>query len=481
MKKSIIKNSIYNVIYKGFSAFFPLFTSAYISRVLLADGVGKISFANTIVMYFTTIAALGIPTYGVKIIAQQNNDKKNRTKAFIELFLINLVSTIICTISYYFIVNQINFFSDKKDLMNVMGLMIILNIFNIDWFYQGIEEYGYIASRSILIKFVSFILMFIFVRDKNDLLIYALLLTFALAGNYIFNIVNVNKYLIMDRYNLSIKKYLKPIFILLGASLATEIYTMLDTVMIEIIHGDLYVGYYSNAVKLVRMIYTIVISFVATFYPRISLYLKNNQGDLASNLLSQGTKLILMLSIPCVLGIFVIANDLVPLLFGSDFFPTITTIRILAILVLVFSLAYFLGHIILISKNREDIILKATITGAGINMMFNLFLIPVLYQNGAAISSVIAEISVTIFMMKSSFAYISIKIDRKFWKSLIISNCIFGLILFLMNVLLPIEPILKMLFYFIVSPLVYFVLLFCFKNELMISLKIYILNRVKNV
>ena len=64
-----------------------------------------------------------------------------------------------------------------------MGILLILNYFNIAWFYQGIEEYGYIATRSIVIKILSFAAMLLFVRTREDYLKYALILCAATAGN----------------------------------------------------------------------------------------------------------------------------------------------------------------------------------------------------------------------------------------------------------------------------------------------------------
>ena len=97
-QKSILKNSLYNAIYKGFTVLFPLVTTSYISRVLLPEGVGRVAYANTIVLYFVTIAALGIPNYGIKAIAQSAGEERDRT--FIELIVINFLSTSLCILAY---------------------------------------------------------------------------------------------------------------------------------------------------------------------------------------------------------------------------------------------------------------------------------------------------------------------------------------------------------------------------------------------
>lgn len=396
--------------YKGFTALFPLITTSYVSHVLLPAGVGRVSYANTIAAYFVLIASLGLPSYGVKAIAQSNVNKEQRSRTFLELFFINFVATVLCTIAYYLFVNHFPHFADRRPLFNVMGLMLILNIFNIDWFYQGMEEYVYISVRSFIVKIASFGLMLLFVKDESDYLIYALILCIATAGNNLWNAWNLRKYISLDGIRrskrgiavdtgLHIGRHMRPVMILLASSIATDIYTMLDSVMLEYYYGETNVGYYSNAVKIVRMTYTVVIALVAVFYPRISMCYKQKDYETGNALINRGTQILLLLALPCVAGLMATSGYVVPLLFGKAFDPAISTLRILSILILIFSIAYFLGHIILTATGMEKMILRATVTGAVVNVCANFALIPVLKQDGAAIASVLSEVVVTTILL----------------------------------------------------------------------------------
>jgi len=158
-KNSLAVNSIFNVIYKGFTALFPLITASYIARTLLPEKLGLVSYAQTIVTYFTTLASLGLPNYGVKYISNAGNNIAERSKNFFELFTINGISTSVFLALYYSIVNNFTYFQNKRLVLNVMGLLLILNYFNVDWFYQGIEEYRIISVRSIIVKVLSFVLV----------------------------------------------------------------------------------------------------------------------------------------------------------------------------------------------------------------------------------------------------------------------------------------------------------------------------------
>lgn len=291
-KKSLVKNSIFNMIYKGFTALFPLITTSYISRVLLPAGVGRVGYANTIVAYFVLIASLGIPTYGVKAIAQSGETKEGRSRTFWELFFINLAATLMCIVAYYVFVDNFPHFADRKLLFQIMGLMLVLNIFNIDWFYQGMEEYSYIATRSIIVKILSFVAMLLFVKKAKDYVIYAFILCVATAGNNLLNAWNLRKYIGKPDVGLHPGRHLKPVLILLASTIATEIYTMLDTIMLEYYHGETCVGYYSNPVKIVRMTYTVVIRACGGFLSahQLSLQSRKNMTD-ATNCSAGGLRL----------------------------------------------------------------------------------------------------------------------------------------------------------------------------------------------
>ena len=474
-RKSIAKNSFYNLLYKGFTALFLLLTTSYISRVLLPDGVGIVAYANTIVNYFVVVAALGIPNYGVKVIASKRQNLEGRSKSFAELLVINAISTLIFLLLYYCLVNFSSIFHGKIVLMNTMGIMLVLNFFNIDWFYQGLEEYGYISTRSIIVKIISFVLMCIFVKTKEDYIIYAFILCLATAGNYFFNIFNARKYITTVNFkNMHLKKHLRPVLILLAVSIATEVYTMLDTVMLEFFKGDAAVGYYTNSVKIVRMIYTVNIAMVATFYPRISSLFAEKKLEEANKLLTIGTSVLLLIAIPSVIGMFGVAEYIVPVLLGKAFMPSIEILQILSILVFVFSIAYFLGHLILMASGNEGHILKATVCGALVNAVMNLCLIPKYSANGAAIASVAAEMIVTIVMLLYSHQYFKLNIDRNFVKSLVISNAAMLATVVIMKKILT-DIYLGLIVLVVVAVTVYGATLILTKNQVVIE----ILNHVR--
>ena len=234
-QSGLFQNSVYNVIYKLLDALFPLVSAAYLGRVLLSDGVGKVAYAQNIAQYFVLAASLGIPNYGIREIARRRKNEERTTELFSSLFFINLISTLICTVLYYALVLNLPYFSSRKGISLVAGLLIIFNAFNVDWFYQGQEAFKYIAIRSFVVKVISLVAIFAFIRDSEDYVRYMLVIVLTTGTNYMINMLRLKQFGIrLTWHDIKILPHMKPIFIMLGTTVAIELYTMLDTTMLGV-------------------------------------------------------------------------------------------------------------------------------------------------------------------------------------------------------------------------------------------------------
>lgn len=420
-KKSLVVNSIYSVIYKLLNVLFPLITATYAARTLLAAGVGKVSYAQNIAQYFVIIAALGIPNYGTREIGKYQNNQDKINQVFSELFIINACSTLICVVAYYTLIFNVDYFSENRTLFVTVGLSVLMNLFNVDWFYQGKEEYGYIAARSFAVKLISVMALFLFVRDEGDFILYALIHCLATAGNYLFNIINLRGKVKFIIQGVCIKKHLKPVLILLASSISIELYTLVDTTMLGIWCADSVVGYYNNATKLARIINSIISSIALVLLPRLSLYYHNGKIYEFRNVANRVLKILIVLSVPAAVGLFLMADTIVPFLFGDSFLPAVKTVRILPVLVIAVALNNFFGTQILLTVGQEKKLLISVMIGAGVNIVLNSVLIRPYLQNGAAVASAISEICVLIATFVFAKKYLMPRFTIEFLLSLVVS------------------------------------------------------------
>lgn len=467
MQKSstLLKNSVYNVLYRLLNVLFPLVSATYVARVIFAKGVGEVSYAQNIVAYFTTIAALGIPNYGIREIAKKRQSQTETKKLFSELITINAISTTCCIVLYCFTILFFPSFSDNIALYISVGLLLLFNYINVDWFYQGNEDYSYIAKRSFIIKCFSLLSMFMFVNSKSDVVVYALITSLATGGNNIFNIIHLKHYNIRFQFKgLELKKHIRPILVLLASVIAVEFYTMLDTTMIGIFCGDSAVGYYTNSMKLVKILITVVTAIGGVLLPRLSLYYSKGDIEKCEQVVNKVFRIMLLLFIPCEIGLILTANIVMPFLFGESFLPAVLTLRISALLICTLGFSNLFGTQLLMTFGAERKLLMCTVMGAVSNVIVNLILIPIFQQNGAAVASVISETIVTFMTVIYSSKYIKIRLSSHYIWSLLISSIVMTTVV-LVVIMIPMNCLFQLGFSILFGAVSYFGVNFIMRNS----------------
>lgn len=396
---SIKRNFIYDLINNVSGLIFPLITFPYTSRILNPEGIGAVAFAQSIIAYFVMFAALGIPTYALREVAKLKNDKQKLSTFTFEIITIHAVLSILSyliALSLYFI-NRIN---DIWLIYSIASIHIILNFLGFTWFFQGIEEFRFITVRVLIFRVLSLVGLFVFVRESSDVYWYMAILIFSEAGNNVCNIFMLRKYVsfrnICLRYR-NLKKHIKPIVTLFLLSVSTMIYFNMDNLMIGFIKDDISVGYYNPALRIQRMLMGFVLSLSTVLFPRLSSLAKTDRAQFFS-LSREGINATLGLSLPIVFGIYALGRPLILLFAGEQFEPSILTLDFLAPVIVLGTCSNLLAKV-LISQEREKMVLIATSVGAIVNLLLNAAFIYYFSQYGAAIASSLSELAVLITMI----------------------------------------------------------------------------------
>lgn len=423
--KSLAKNSLYNIIYQLLSLIFPLISSMYVARIILEDGVGKVAYAQNIVSYFTSIALLGFPVYGIREIAKVKENRQQCNETFFELFFVNAISTTFASILYIIFFMCSTSMRVELPLYLCAGAVLWLNYANIDWFYQGKEEYGYITARSLVIKVFSLIALIIFVKHKSDYVIYALISSCGTACNYILNLFNARKYISFNCNfkNINLKKHIKPLLVLAITAFLGNIYNKIDVTMLGLMSSNAIVGYYSNAHKIILIVVSCCIAVTTVFMPRLSFYYENDKKAL-DNLINWGTKLLFYVVIPLSVVIMLIATDTIVVLYGYAFRPAGKTLALFAPMLLIRPIGDLLCYQLLVSAGQEQKRIYTSFIATIINVILNYFLIPIWQQNGAAIASVVAEIVMNGMLFKAALRITKIRVEKDFILKTLIATCL---------------------------------------------------------
>lgn len=407
-KQSIKKNFLYNIILKLSNILFPIITFPYIARILSPDGIGRINFSIAFIQYFILVAQFGIPTYGIRECSKHRDDRKKLSKTVQEILIINLVMILLAYILLIIVFNVYNSLDNYKLLILIFSINIFGTSMGIEWFFQSIEEFKYITTRSVSIKLISVLSIFMLVKSSEDIYVYALISTLSGLLSFGINFLYANKY--VDLFTLyteyDFRRHVKPIFILFMMTISVSVYLNLDKVMLGFIVGDSYVGYYTIANKMIRIIVSIVTALGAVLLPRISYIITTGDNKEVRRILRKSLDFILMICVPAIAGIWVIAEPLIIVFAGSEYNLSIDTLQILSPLILIIAISNLIGIQVLVAYNKEKVTLTATVIGAIVNAILNYKLIPIYYHNGAAISSVIAEGIVTIIIVIGAFKFI---------------------------------------------------------------------------
>lgn len=396
-EKSITFNFIMNGILTASSILFPLITFPYVSRVLGPEGTGAVSFATSIITYFSMFAQLGVPTYGVRACAVVKDNREELSRTVQEILIINLIT---CAISYAAFGLALAFvprFRTEKTLFLVMGAMILFNTIGVEWLYKGLEQYGYITVRSLIFKVIALASMFLLVREESDYIIYGGITIVASTGSNLMNFLNLHKYVTLrpvGRYNL--RRHLKAISIFFAMSVATTIYTHMDSAMLGFFRGNAENGYYDAAVKVKNVLVSFVASLGTVLLPRVSSYLRQDRKDEFYRLTRKALNFVLLLALPLCVYFTIYAKEAITLLSGPAYAAAVVPMQIIMCTVLFIGLTNIMGIQMLVPLGQERFVLYSEIAGAVVNVIVNAALIPSMGAAGAAIGTVLAELVVLV-------------------------------------------------------------------------------------
>lgn len=387
--KSIKKNYIYNLTYQILLLLTPLITTPYLSRVLGADGIGTVSFAESVVSYFVLFATLGITTFGQREISYVQDDYQKRTAVFWETKILQSITSLtILAIYLAFALIQQN-----KMLYMVFSFNIIAVLVDVVWLLQGMEEFGKIVGRNIFFKILSIVYIFVAVKTKSDILKYVFGLTFFLFLSNASLWVYVGKFVGKpDWKNCKPFRNIRVVLSLFIPTIAIQIYTVLDKTMIGVITHDAFEnGYYEQSIKISRMVLTIVTALGTVMIPRIGYHFNRGETDIVNSFMYRGYRFVWFLGIPLCFGLIGIAPNMVPWFFGPGFDKVVILLSVLSFLILAIGINNVTGMQYLIPTKRQNLFTMTVLIGAGVNFILNLILIRCFQSVGAAIASVTAE------------------------------------------------------------------------------------------
>ena len=467
-KRSLKTNALLSMINSILTMGFSLLTYPYVARILQADSLGKVNYANSIISYFSLIALLGFSTYAIREGSRLREKPKKISRFCNEIFSLNFCTVIISYIFLFVTIFTTNKLKGFVALLLLQSISIFSEWISVNWINVIYEDYYSITIRSIAIRIASLILLFALIRNENDYYIYAAILVFSTLTANLINFIYVRKYVKVGLVkNVNLKVHIPPVLVFFSNSIAVNIYMNSDMTMLGWIIGSASVGYYSAAVRVYSAIKTIVAAVYNTAIPRMSLYANyENKTDFV-HLLNKIVNVIIFITIPATTSLFLTSDEIIYILAGKSFYLASTPLKVLAFAFLFAVLGGALAYCVCVPLKMEKNVLVATIIAALENICLNVFLIPLCGINGTAITTLLAEITVFLILcfsiMRKKLCLNFDNIVSNFIKSLI--GAVFMVpFRWLINEITSVHWIIEILLFYVLSSAIYILIESLLKN-----------------
>ena len=390
------KNFFYSALLTVANYVFPLITYPYVSRVLGVTNIGMCNYVDSIINYFLVFSTMGISVLGVREIAAVREDRKERSRVFSNLLFLNALTTLIAAVVLLVSIFVVPSLVPYRKLLLVGVAKLLANSLFLDWLYRGVEEFGYITNRSILIKTLYVISIFLFVRKAEDYGVYFLLLTLATVLNALVNIVYSRKFVQVSFRGLRPGPYVKPYFLLGLNYVLTSMYTSLNVIFLGMVHDAEQVGYYTSATKVLSIITAFFTACTTVLLPRMSAVLSEGKEDVFRSFVDKTFNILFLAGVPLIILIEMTAGDIIRVLSGAGYEGANVPLMIVAPLILVIGLEEILIIQVMMPRKMDRRILLNSVYGAIVGLSLNLLLVRFMKAEGSAIVWLCSEAAVLV-------------------------------------------------------------------------------------
>lgn len=398
---SLRKSYFYTVTIQFVSMLTPLVTAPYVARVLGSDGVGAYSYVLSVATVFSLLAALGLSAYGLREVSRVRDDPETVARLFWELILLRFATTLVAGGAY----GLLCWWVGDWRLYGAMSLLILATGLDLTWFFQALERFGTLMLRHLAVKVLGVVLVFALVRDGGDVATYALIQT---GSTLLSNLMLWPHIRRMGWRKGRPFSHFLPSLVYFVPAVATSVYTVLDKTMLGIIARDMAQnGYYESAHKIIRLLMAVVASLNVVVGVRTSyLFGQNREAEVRAHLLDT-YRFMCALAFPLCGGLIACGYGFTVVFFGADFAPAGGMLALFAPLLVIIGTSNVLGSLYLTPGGYRRLSNRAIVTGAGVNLVLNLLLIPRFGGYGAVVASLMAELVISALYLRFTHRFVS--------------------------------------------------------------------------
>lgn len=393
--ENVKKNFAYQTAYQLLLIILPLITAPYIARTIGPNGVGEYSYTYSIVSYFALFAKLGIDVYGNRSIAIIRDDQDRLNQTFSDILLVHIaISTLVLLLYFLFLLTV---HTVHKTVSYIQCFYVIAELVQVNWLFFGLEKFKITVIRNAIIKLITVLLIFLFVKDEDDVFIYCAILSISAALSEIVIWVYVPKYVSFVKPNFRMAiKHIAPMISFFIPSIAVSLYKVMDKIMLGSMTDSVVLGFYENSEKVTAIGLTVVTALGTVMMPRMANLASKGNKEESRKITGLTIKYVSILSIAMAFGIAAVSNVFAPVFYGERFSACSVLMMGLSISIPFTAFANVIRTQYLIPNHRDRVYQLSVISGAIVNLAINWTLIPRMAAMGAVIGTVVAESAVCI-------------------------------------------------------------------------------------
>jgi O-antigen/teichoic acid export membrane protein len=392
----VINNSAALLVLDLLSKATPLVVFPFMVRALGPTAYGKIGFATAVAGFFGLVASPGFSTYALREAAKD----EGRVNFLVQHVLGARVA--FAVVSYVLLIAFALTFAPHdfttRLLIVLSGLVFLVNSMDAQWVFTARSRMWMVTLRGTVGQLIYGGLILALIKRPSDAwIVPAASVVSLLAGTLLIWLPARREYRIpWPVISPAVWRSFLPICLIMGlASMMSMIYDQIDTVMLRYMRSETEVGLYVASYRMMWIAMSFAPILGQVFFPLLSETTGQDHENEQRYLgwLGQAS---LGLALPIATGGFILAAPLTRFVLGAQYTGTATLFRWLMLTIVAGPLASYFGAR-LIPSAREKKYLAAVVTGAVVNVVLNLFLIPRYGAIAAAFTTAISQ-AVVAFM-----------------------------------------------------------------------------------
>lgn len=379
----------------------PLVTLPWLTRALGLEGFGQLGFATAVISYFILLTEWGFPLGATREVAVAKGDKTARSEVFWNVMTAKCFLAFVSALVLSVLVLLVPKIHEVAILLLIAWGGVLAAAISPVFYLQGVEKMSLMAILNLAAKTASIPLIFIFVRNSNDVFAAALIQAICLLLASALNLISLAR---MSEI-VWVQPRIERVFLMARrtssfflSNAAISLYTNSTTVILGFVANQAAVGMFVAAYTLIKAALSLMAPVSQALFPRLS-YLLVHERPRAEQMLRRLFVLQSGFGLFVSLGVLVLSPFVVPVLLGGAFVKALPVLCWLAVLPFLISASNVLGIQIMVPLGHNAAFSKILVVAGLCNVILAFPLSLVAGAQGAAGSMVIAELVVTALMI----------------------------------------------------------------------------------